>query len=175
MELATTKPELALIKSKIYEIRGVKVMLDFDLAEIYGVETRRLNEQVKRNIERFPNDFMFQLSQYEWFELVAFCDRFKESIKHSTIIPRAFTQEGVAMLSGILRSKRAIEMNISIMRAFVFLRQYALGYAELNRKIEDFMSDTNSQFEDIYHILDELSVHKKELEKPQNRIGFVVS
>ena len=174
MELAATKPELALIKSKIHEIRGVKVMLDFDLAEAYGVETKRLSEQVKRNIGRFPIDFMFQLTQYEWFELVANCDRFKESIKHSSIIPRAFTQEGVAMLSGILRSKRAIEMNISIMRAFVFLRQYALGYAELNWKIDDFMSETNTQFEDIYHILDELSAHKKELEKPQNRIGFVV-
>jgi len=150
-------------------------MLDFDLAEAYGVETKRLSEQVKRNKERFPNDFMFQLSQYEWFELVANCDRLKGSMKHSSIIPRAFTQEGVAMLSGILRSKSAIEMNISIMRAFIFLRQYALGYAELNHKIEDFMRDTDTKFEDIYQILDELSAHKKELDKPQKRIGFVTT
>ena len=174
MELTTTKSELTLIKSKIYEIRGVKVMLDFDLAEIYGVETRRLKEQVKRNMERFPEDFMFQLSKYEWFELVANCDKFKENIKHTPITPLAFTQEGVAMLSGILRSKTAIEMNISIMRAFVMLRQYALEYAELNHKIEDFMRETNTQFYEIYKILDELTAHKKELDKPQNKIGFVL-
>jgi hypothetical protein len=113
-ETSITKPELSIIKNKIYELRGVKVMLDFDLAEAYEVETKRLKEQVKRNIDRFPDDFMFQLSNYEWLELVANCDRFKKTMKHSTIIPHAFTQEGVAMLSGILRSKKAIEMNICI-------------------------------------------------------------
>jgi len=90
-------------------------------------------------------------------------------------LPYAFTEHGVAMLASILKSKKAIEINLDIVRAFIALRQYALGYAELNRKIEDFMSETNSQFEDVYQILDELSVHKKELEKPQNRIGFVVN
>jgi DNA replication protein DnaD len=85
MELNITKPELMLIKSKIHEIRGIKVMLDFDLAELYGVETRRLKEQVRRNIERFPDDFMFMLSKYEWSELVAICDKFPSNIKHNPI------------------------------------------------------------------------------------------
>jgi hypothetical protein len=174
MELQITKPELALIKSKIYELRGVKVMLDFDLADAYEVKTKRLNEQVRRNIERFPEDFMFRLTKYEWFELVANCDQFKETIKHASTIPHAFTQEGIAMLSGILRSKKAIGMNISIMRAFVALRQYALGYAELNQKLEGFMTETHTQFNEIYELLDEFAAQKKELEKPPNRIGFVI-
>jgi hypothetical protein len=139
-----------------------------------GVETRRLKEQVKRNIERFPEDFMFQLSKYEWIELVANCDKFPENIKHTPTQPLAFTQEGVAMLSGILRSPRAIDMNISIMRAFVALRQYALGYADLNLKLEGFMIETHTQFNEIYELLDEFARHKKELDKPPTRIGFVL-
>ena len=147
-------------------------MLDFDLAAMYEVETRRLKEQVKRNIDRFPNDFMFQLSKSEWIELVANCDKLPENIKHSPTTPYAFTQEGVAMLSGVLRSQVAIQVNISIMRAFVVLRQYALGYAELNQKLENFMVETNMQFNDIYQALIELANQKKELDKPRNPIGF---
>ena len=172
MELTTTKPELALIKSKIYEIRGVKVMLDFDLAEIYQVETKYLKRAVTRNIERFPDDFMFELTNQEFTNLR--CQFCTSSWGGARYLPFAFTEQGVAQLSSVLHSSFAIEMNINIIRAFIALRQYALGYAELNRKIEDYMCETNSQFEDIYHILDELSAHKKELEKPQNRIGFVV-
>jgi hypothetical protein len=174
MELMTTKPEFALIKSKIYELRGVKIMLDFDLAELYGVETRRLKEQVKRNIERFPDDFMFQLSKYEWNELIANCDKLWNNIKFSPLTPLAFTQEGVAMLSGILRSPQAIAMNICIMRTFVALRQYALGYAELNFKLEDFMQKTNTHISEIYELLDEFAAQKKEPEKPPTKIGFVL-
>jgi len=172
MELPTTKPELALIKSKIYEIRGVKVMLDFDLAEIYGVETKVLNQSVKRNIDRFPLDFMFQLNNQEFVILMS--QIVTSRWGGMRYLPYAFTEHGVAMLASVLKSKKAIEINLDIVRAFIALRQYALGYAELNRKIDDFMSETNTQFEDIYHILDELSAHKKELEKPQNRIGFGV-
>ena len=164
--------ELSIIQNKIYEIRGYKVMLDFDLAAMYEVETRRLKEQVKRNIDRFPNDFMFQLSKVEWTELIAICDKLPENIKHSPITPFAFTQEGVAMLSGVLRSQVAIRVNISIMRAFVVLRQYALGYAELNQKLENFMVETNMQFNEIYQALIELAEQKKELDKPRNPIGF---
>ena len=138
--------DLSFIQSKIHIIRGVKVMLDFDLAEIYETETRRLKEQVRRNIERFPPDFMFQLTKSEWSKLIAICDKLPETIKHSPITPFAFTQEGVAMLSGVLRSDVAIKANIDIMRAFVVLRQYALGYAELNQKLETFMIETNMQF-----------------------------
>ena len=150
-------------------------MLDFDLAEIYETETRRLKEQVKRNIARFPSDFMFQLTKTEWIELVANCDKLPETIKHSPVTPLAFTQEGVAMLSGVLRSEVAIEANIDIMRAFVVLRQYALGYAELNQKLEIFMMETNMQFSEIYQALFELADQKKELDKPRNPIGFLSS
>ena len=171
--------EFSIIRSKIYEIRGQKVMLDFDLAEMYEVPTKRLKEQVKRNIERFPQDFMFQLSKEEWNELVAICDQLPKSLKHSYIIPIAFTQEGVAMLSGVLRSQKAILENIKIMRAFVFLRKYALNYTELNHKLEDFMRETNTrldkndiQFEETFRLFDEFMEYKTEQEKPRNPIGF---
>ena len=178
MELTTTKPELALIKSKIYEIRGLKVMLDFDLAEAYGVETKRLKEQVRRNIKRFEgNDFMFELTKNEAIEYsrtqIATLDRTRGS--NLKYLPFAFTELGVAMLSSILNSEKAIEINKNIMRAFLVLRQYALGFAELNHKLENFIITTNSQFSEIYEFLDELSAHKKELEKPQTRIGFVLN
>jgi len=178
MELTTTKPELALIKSKIYEIRGVKVMLDFDLAEAYGVETKRLKEQVRRNIKRFEgDDFMFELTKIEAIEYsrtqIATLNRTRGS--NLKYLPFAFTELGVAMLSSILNSEKAIEINKNIMRAFLVLRQYALGFAELNNKLENFIITTNSQFSEIYEFLDELSAHKKELEKPQNRIGFVLN
>jgi len=149
-------------------------MLDFDLAKRYEVETRRLKEQVRRNIERFPDDFMFQLSKHEWKELIANCDKLQGKIKHSPITPFAFTQEGIAMLSGVLHSQKAIKVNIDIMRAFVAIRQYILGYAELKRELENFMKTTNMQFNDIYKVLDVLMSHKKELEKPRTPIGFVL-
>ena len=116
--------ELQTIQSKIYEIRGRRVMLDFDLAHLYNVETRRLKEQVKRNLERFPEDFMFQATKREWDEVIANCDNLPENIKYSPATPFAFTQEGVAMLSGVLRSPTAVQVNISIMRAFVAMRHY---------------------------------------------------
>lgn len=165
--------ELQIIQNKIYQIRGLNVMLDFDLAEMYNVQTKRLKEQVRRNIERFPSDFMFELTKTEWIELVAICDQLPENLKHSTVTPFAFTQEGVAMLSGVLRSPTAIEVNISIMRAFVTLRQYALGYAELNQKLETFMIETNMQFNEIYQALTELASQKEEENKPRKRIGYV--
>lgn len=165
--------ELQVIQNRIYQIRGLNVMLDFDLAEMYDVQTKRLKEQVRRNIERFPSDFMFELTKKEWAELVAICDQLPENLKHSTVTPFAFTQEGVAMLSGVLRSPTAIEVNISIMRAFVSLRQYALGYAELNQKLEVFMIETNMQFNDIYQALTELASQKEEEDKPRKRIGYV--
>nr|WP_297167065.1 ORF6N domain-containing protein [uncultured Dysgonomonas sp.] len=165
--------ELQIIQNRIYQIRGLNVMLDFDLAEMYGVETRRLKEQVKRNKERFPSDFMFQLTKEEWTELVAICDKLPESIKYSPITPLAFTQEGVAMLSGVLRSPTAIEVNISIMRAFVALRQYVIGYSELNQKLETFMIETNMQFNEVYQALTELASKKELEEKPRNPVGYV--
>jgi len=117
--------ELQLIQSKIFDLRGLRVILDFDLAQLYEVKNFRLKEQVKRNIERFPSDFMFQLTKQEWQELIAICDNLPENAKYSPVTPYAFTQEGVAMLSGILRSPVAIQVNINIMRAFVAIRQFA--------------------------------------------------
>ena len=172
MELSMTMPELTVIKSKIYEIRGVKVMLDFDLAELYEIETKVFNQSVKRNMDRFPSDFMFQLTNQEFAILRS--QIVTSRWGGSRYLPYAFTEHGVAMLASVLKSKKAIDVNINIVRAFIALRQYALGYAELNRKLEDFMIETHTQFNEIYLILDEFAAHKKELEKPQNKIGFVL-
>lgn len=164
--------ELQLIQNKIFEIRGQRVMLDYNLAELYEVETRALKQAVKRNIKRFPPDFMFELTKSEWQELITMCDNLPQNLKFSPALPFAFTEQGVAMLSSVLRSPKAIEVNISIMRAFVVLRQYALGYAELNRKLEEFMIETNMQFSDIYQALTELASQKEQENKPRRRIGF---
>ncbi|MDR1679592.1 MAG: ORF6N domain-containing protein [Prevotellaceae bacterium] len=182
------------IKNLIYEIRGQKVMLDFDLAEMYEVETRRLKEQVRRNIDRFPSDFMFQLAKSEWHELIANCDNLPDGIKFSPTTPFAFTQEGVAMLSGILRSPVAVATNIRIMRAFVAVRKLILNpisidkatelqreVAELKQYVEDVFADYNDinedtrlQLEQINDILVEMQMQKQPVSfnKPRRRIGF---
>jgi hypothetical protein len=143
-------------------------MLDRDLAFLYGVTTKRLNEQVKRNSKRFPEDFMFQLARDEKDELVAFCDRFK-TLKHSTAMPYAFTEQGVAMLSGVLNSERAILVNIQIMRAFTQLRRMLLTNRDLKRKIEEMERKYNKQFSIVFQAIKQL------LEPPQKQrriIGF---
>ena len=184
--------ELQIIQNKIYEIRNRKVMLDFDLAGMYGVQTKRLKEQVRRNIERFPMDFMFELSKKEWIELVAICDQLPENMKHSSFAPFAFTQEGVAMLSGILRSPVAVQINISIMRAFVAIRQMVSAspavetnklqteFKEFKQYIEevftdynDINEDTRVQIELINETLAELQVKNKALNKPRIPIGYI--
>jgi len=173
--------ELQIIQSKIYEIRGCRVMLDFDLAQLYNVETKAMKQAVRRNIERFPSDFMFELTKEEYsslrsqFVTLENTEEKSNRGKHSKYLPYVFTEQGVAMLSSVLRSKTAIEVNISIMRAFISLRQYALGYTELNRKLEEFMVETNIQFSDIYQALTELASKKEEEEKPRNPIGYTVS
>ena len=118
------------IEHKILNIRGEQVMIDRDLAELYGIETKRLNEAVKRNIERFPADFMFSLNEMEKNELVANCDRLK-GLKFSTVTPNAFTEQGVAMLSSVLKSKTAVEINIQIMRTFIAMRRFLRSNAEI--------------------------------------------
>ncbi len=156
--------ELSVIENKIYEIRGQKVMLDFDLAEMYEVETKNLNKAVKRNIERFPDDFMFQLSKEEAKSLISTI-RFQNGTLSETwfrYLPYAFTEQGVAMLSGILRSPRAIQVNINIMRAFVRMRQYLLTHApkqeleELRKRIEYLEEDISSDRENYEQQFDEL-------------------
>ena len=181
--------ELQLIQSKIYEIRGQKVMLDFDLAEMYEVETRVLNQAVKRNIRRFPDDFMFQLTVSEWDTLKSqfVISRWGGTRK----LPFAFTEGGLAMLSGVLNSDIAIQVNINIMRAFVAIRQLIANppvdrvggvekqMKELKDYIEDVFADYNDinddtrmQLELINQTLAELQSRKKIEEKPRNPIGF---
>jgi acid phosphatase family membrane protein YuiD len=157
-------------------------MLDFDLAEMYGTATKVLKQSVKRNMKRFPSDFMFELTKNEWNELVTNCDHIPKSMKYNYVPSFAFTEQGIAMLSGLLNSDIAINTNIVVMRAFVMLRQYALNYAELNQKIEKFIQETNVRFEnndvktnEIFKLLKELLEHKRELEKPSNPIGFRTS
>ena len=166
--------ELKIIHDKIYEIRGQRVMLDFDLAEMYETETKRLKEAVRRNPDRFPVDFMFELSNEEFISLrtqIATLENLGRG-KHSKYLPFAFTEQGVAMLASVLNSAKAIQINIQIVRAFIVLRQYALGYAELNQKLESFMVETNMQFNDIYMALTELASKKQLEEKPRNPIGY---
>ena len=163
--------ELQIIQNKIFEIRGQHVMLDFDLAKLYEVETRALNQAVKRNMKRFPSDFMFQLSNKEFDDLMS--QTVISSWGGTRKLPFAFTEHGVTMLASVLRSERAIVINIQIVRAFIALRQYALGYAELNKKLETFMLETNMQFSDIYQALTEMASQTEKDQKPINPIGYL--
>lgn len=162
--------QIQLIQNKIYEVRGLKVMLDFDLAELYEVETRALNQAVKRNIKRFPVDFMFQLTQKEWDNMLSQNVMTYPSKRPKTATPLAFTEQGLAMLSGLLNSDKAIDVNIAIMRAFVMLRQYHMNYNELKIEIERLEKEMNYKFKDIYEALNHL------LEPPKQErklIGFI--
>ena len=182
--------ELQTIQSKIYEIRGQKVILDFDLAELYQSDTRSLNQAVKRNIKRFPLDFMFQLTTDEWSVLMS---QFVTSSWGGTRKrPFAFTEQGVAMLSGLLKSDIAIEVNISIMRAFVAVRRFIANppvdrVSELQNELKELKSyieevftdyndineDTRMQLELINRTLAELQAQKSLADSPRNPIGFV--
>ena len=146
--------ELEIIKNSIHEIRGKKVILDFDLAKMYQVETKRLKESVRRNIRRFPEDFMFELSAEEWVILrTQFATSSWGGQRYN---PYAFTEQGVAMLSSVLNSEIAIDINISIMRAFVMIRQFALTYQELNEKLIALEKKHNQKFTDIDQVLNYL-------------------
>jgi len=124
------------IRRKIFTIRGLQVMIDRDLSELYGVENKRLNEQVKRNSSRFPEKFRFQLTKNEKKELVANCDRF-ETLKHSPSLPYAFTEQGVSMLSAVLKSETAIKVSIQIMDAFVGMRKFIAGNAGIFQRLDN--------------------------------------
>ena len=163
------------VRNLIYDIRGQKVMLDFELAELYEVETRYLNQAVKRNIERFPSDFMFRLTSEEWEDF-----KVTSQIVISPLgggrqyIPYAFTEQGVAMLSGVLRSQKAIEVNINIMRTFVNLRQWALDSKEFGQRLLDLekyfiehCKDNEKDIREIYEALDLLMDRTK-----PSKIGF---
>ena len=162
--------ELQVIQNKIFEVRGYRVMLDFHLAELYNVKTKVLKQAVKRNIQRFPSDFMFELDKEEFHQLVTICDQFPETLKHSSVSPMVFTEQGVAMLSTVLRSQTAIDVNISIMRAFVLMRQMVIGYDELLTRIEELEESTDAQFSEIYQALTQLL--SKPDPKPRKPIGY---
>jgi len=156
------------IANKIYTIRRVQVILDRDLAELYGVETKRLNEQVRRNIARFPEDFMYQLTENEKNELVAKCDHLK-SLKFSYQMPHVFTEQGVAALSGVLKSKRAIEVNIQIMRAFVAMRRFISKNAEIFTRLDgvekkqlEYRIKTDKKFEKVFEAIENKEFVKKQ-------------
>lgn len=165
-----TVTEELLIQS-IFLIRGTKVMLDFDLANLYGVETRILKQQVKRNLSRFPHDFMFQLTKTEWIELITNCDKFPENIRHYPLPPLAFTEQGVAMLSSVLRSKRAITVNIAIMRAFVNLRQLMDANKDLAKRIDSLEDKYDRKFHLVFEAIKELLRQENE---PREMIGYKI-
>jgi hypothetical protein len=155
------------ISNQIYFIRGEQIMLDFDLAQLYGVETKRLKEAVKRNIERFPEDFMFELTKSEWENLrTHFAASSWGGIRY---MPYAFTEQGVAMLSGILRSERAVEVNIAIMRTFVQLRKLMSSNKELSKKIESLEKKYDEQFQAVFTVIKKLIQQEN---KPRKMMGF---
>ena len=167
--------DLQIIQNKIFEVRGCRVMLDYHLAELYQVETRALKQAVKRNIERFPSDFMFVLTQEEANLLLSIGvsqNVIPPAYNFGVAMPMAFTEQGVAMLSSVLRSKIAIEVNISIMRAFVLMRQMVIGYEELLRRIEELEVSTDAQFNELYQALTQLLSQSKQ-QKERRPVGFV--
>ena len=160
------------IDRAILIIRGQKVMIDSDLAELFGVRTKRLNEQVKRNINRFPKDFMFQLTTKEKQELVANCDHL-EKLKHSGTNPYAFTEHGTIMLANVLNTPTAVETSVLIVRAFVKLRELLSTHKDLERKIIDLESKYDKQFELVFKAIREL-MHQDQLDKNRPRIGYKI-
>lgn len=166
------------IQNRIFTIRGHRIMIDFHLSELYGVETKALNQAVKRNLRRFPDDFMFQLTGNEWdilrAEITAYAS--EKSMKRSQIVtavphnrntkflPFAFTEPGVAMLSSVLKSDRAIDVNISIIRTFIILRQYISNYTELSTRIDALEKQMNRKFKDIHEALNYLTASNQSTE-----------
>lgn len=158
------------IKKKILLIRGEKVMLDFHLAEMYTVEVKYLKRAVRRNIDRFPEDFMFEISRDEYNSLRRHFGTLEKG-SHSKYLPFAFTEQGVAMLSSILRSKRAVSVNIEIMRAFVKLRYILASHKDLEKKLNELENKYDSKFKIVFDALRELM---KPPDKPKRPLGFKV-
>ena len=157
------------IESKIFFLRGKRVMLDRDLAILYGVETRALNQAVRRNMRRFPEDFMFQLTKEEmesWKSQIVISNREKMGLRRR---PYAFTEQGVAMLSSVLNSDRAIQVNIQIMRTFTKLREMLMAHKDLKRKIEDMEKKYDYQFKIVFDAIKQLLEPPTE---PKGKIGF---
>ena len=155
-------------QSLIFEIRGYKVMIDTDLAALYETETKVLKQQVKRNNDRFPKDFMFKLTKEEKTQLVTNCDRLS-NLKHSSVLPLAFTEQGVAMLSSVLRSKKAIKINIEIMRAFAVYRAMLLEDKSLRLEIEALDEKINKVFR---YMLEKIDALHQDKATPRKKIGY---
>ena len=165
--------ELIQIHKKIHEIRNQKVMFDFDLAELYEVETRVLKQAVKRNIERFPPDFMFELSNEEIEILVSqFVIPSRRNLGGA--LPFAFTEQGVSMLSVTLKSKKAISVSISIIRAFIKLKEFALNHKEMSSQIKQLEVKYDKQFEDVFEVINYLLKKEKldKISKDRKQIGY---
>lgn len=164
--------QLQIIQQKIFELRGQKVMLDSDLAELYETDTKRLKEAVRRNIDRFPIDFMFELNKKEFESLRSQIASSKRGgVRY---MPFAFTEQGVAMLASVLNSPKAIDINIQIVRAFVFMRQYSLSHKDLTNKLKTIEKKFNKKFKDVYEALNYL-LKKDKIEtdqKNRRRIGY---
>jgi len=164
--------ELTLIQQKIYEARGIKVMFDFDLAGLYGTETRILKQAVKRNIGRFPENFMFQLTKKEWRELITICDNLPDTVKFSPALPFAFTEHGVLMLANVLKSERAMEMSIRIIEVFIKMREILFTHKDILLQLEKMERKLTGHDEDIQLIFKYLKQLLNPPQQPRKRIGF---
>ena len=156
------------VAEQIHTVRGIRVMLDRDLATLYGVETKALKQAVRRNIERFPDDFMFQMTMDEEKSLRSQTVTLKRGA-HSKYPPFAFTEQGVAMLSTVLHSERAIQVNIQIIRVFTKMRQMLIDHEELRQEMQELRQQTDDRFQIVFETLDKLLACD---DKPKNRIGF---
>lgn len=161
------------IESKILFIRGLRVMIDSDLAKLFGVSTKALNQAVKRNVERFPNDFMIMLTREEKDEVVTNCDHLR-NLKYSSSLPYAFTEYGAIMLASVLNSAVAVEASIYVVRAFVRQREILLSYKELATKLKEIELKVNEHDEDIRNIIEALNQLLIPPEKPKRQIGFQI-
>jgi hypothetical protein len=172
MAKSTAPVKVGKIQQRILLIRGVKVMIDADLAEAYGVPTRRLNEQVRRNRDRFPDDFMFQLTPEEKTEVVANCDHL-EKLKFSKAMPLAFTEHGAIMAASVLNSPKAIEVSVFVVRAFIQLREVIAGHKELARKIAQLERRLGDHDDQIMVLMEAIKQLMDPKPPPKNRrIGF---
>jgi len=169
-----TDMKLQIIQKKIYEVRSQKIMLDFDLAELYQVETRVLNQTVKRNIDIFPDDFMFQLTQNEWKNMSSQFVMTYPVKRPKTALPLAFSEHGVAMPANVLKSKKARQTSIDIVRAFITLKQFVLNYKDLAVKLKEIENKYNKRFKDVYEAINYLlDKDKQELnQKERKNIGY---
>lgn len=168
---------LQIIQNKIHEVRGHKVMLDFDLALLYEVETRVLKQAVRRNMDIFPDDFLLKLSNEEWKLLrsqIVMFEKGQGKGKYPKHLPFAFTEHGVAMLANVLKSEKARKTSIAIVRAFIALKQYALTHKDLTDKLKELENKYNKQFKDVYEALNYLLQKDKQQteQRERKRIGF---